>query len=172
MFNAVIIIIIIILITIIILFCSFFKYWYIVLLRGETGSSPNRLSRPLSLSIQVSLLKSSLIKNSCQVIYKNFLFYMDYYRFSWILIKTSRRSSLLTENLRFYSRFAHRHAGNFSPGGGKLFAQKILASCPKFFTKQSKRNEGHTMQQHRPIYEGKVFLQMKLLLKIGGHEIR
>ena len=39
MFNAVIviIIIIIILITIIILFSSFFKYRYIVLLRGKTG---------------------------------------------------------------------------------------------------------------------------------------
>ena len=52
MFNAVIviiIIIIIILITIIILFSSFFKYRYIVLLRGITGSSLNRLSRPLSL---------------------------------------------------------------------------------------------------------------------------
>ena len=34
-----------------IFFASFFKYRYIVLLRGITGSSPNRLSRPLSLSI-------------------------------------------------------------------------------------------------------------------------
>ena len=38
---------------------------------------------------------------------------MDYNRFSLILVKTSRRSSLLTENLRFYSRFAHRHAGKY-----------------------------------------------------------
>ena len=66
---------------------------------------------------------------------------MDYYRFSWISTKTSRRSSLITENLRFYARFAHSHTGNFSPGGwgaggggvGKLFAQKILASCPNFY---------------------------------------
>ena len=69
---------------------------------------------------------------------------MDYYRFWWILIKTSRRSSLLTENLRFYSRFAHRAwTGNFSPGGGKLFAQKILASCPKFYETVEKKWESY-----------------------------
>ena len=47
----------------------------------------------------------------------------------------------------------HRRKGNFR--GGKPFAQKILASCPNF-TKQSKRKEGHTMQQHRPYWHMKV----------------
>ena len=45
--------------------------------------------------------------------------------------------------------FMHRRTGNFRPGGGgKPFAQ--------IFTKQSKRNESHTMQQHRPYGHMKV----------------
>ena len=44
----------------------------------------------------------------------NFRFHMDYYRFSWILIKNSRRSSLLTEYVRFHSRFASKTDCNYS----------------------------------------------------------
>ena len=53
----------------------------------------------------------------------------------------------------------HRRTGNFLPGGGggggKPFAQKVL-QVAQIFAKQSKRNEGHTMQQHRPYWHMKV----------------
>ena len=36
---------------------------------------------------------------------------------------------------------AHRGTGNFRPGGGggKQFAQKILASCPNFYKSDEKK---------------------------------
>ena len=60
---------------------------------------------------------------------------MDYYRFSWILIKTSRRSSLLTEHLRSYSipALPIGMRAIFREGGGKLFAQNILENSPTFY---------------------------------------
>ena len=97
---------------------------------------------------------------------------MDYYRFSRILIKTSRRSSPLTEKLRLYSRFAHRHERAIFRQGAVNYLPKKFWQVAQIFTKQSKRNRSHTMQQHRPTYEAKLFLQMKLLLKIGAHKIR
>ena len=90
---------------------------------------------------------------------------MDYYRFSWILIKTSRPSSLLTENLRFYYRFAHRHERAIFRQGAVDYLPKKFWQVAKIFTKQSKRNESHTMQQHRPTYAAipgdEVFLFLK-----------
>ena len=69
---------------------------------------------------------------------------MDYYRFSWILIKTSRRSSLLTENLRFYSRFAHGHErAIFRQGAVNYLPKKILASCPNFYETVEKKWESY-----------------------------
>ena len=54
----------------------------------------------------------------------------------------------------------HRRTGNFLPGGGggKSFAQEILASCPCKLLRnvQSERNEGHMMQKHRPYWHMKV----------------
>ena len=44
----------------------------------------------------------------------------------------------------------------FCQGGGKPFAQKILASCPNFYETVENWNEGHTMQQHRPYWHMKV----------------
>ena len=43
----------------------------------------------------------------------------------------------------------------FRQGGGKPFAQKFL-QVAQIFTKQSKRDEGHTKQQHRPYWHMKV----------------
>ena len=47
---------------------------------------------------------------------------MDYYRFSLILIKTSRRSSLLTEIYAFIPALPIGIRAIFCQGGGKLFA--------------------------------------------------
>ena len=67
---------------------------------------------------------------------------MDYYRFLWILIKNSRRSSLLTGNLRFYSRFAHRRTGNFSPGGAVNYLPKKFSQVAHFFYETVKKKWG------------------------------
>ena len=40
--------------------------------------------------------------------------------------------------------------GNFLPGGAVNHLPKKLLQVAQIFTKQSNRNEGHTMQQHRP----------------------
>ena len=44
----------------------------------------------------------------------------------------------------------HRRTGNFLPGGAVNHFPKKLLQVAQIFTKQSNRNEGHTMQQHRP----------------------
>ena len=44
----------------------------------------------------------------------------------------------------------HRRTGNFLPGGAVNHLRKQLLQVAQIFTKQSNRNEGHTMQQHRP----------------------
>ena len=59
----------------------------------------------------------------------------------------------------------HRRTGNFlpgGPGGGVNYLPKKGSQVTPIFTKQSKRNEGYTRQQHRPTYEVKVFLHMNL----------
>ena len=53
--------------------------------------------------------------------------------------------------------FQHEHKGNgnFRPGGAvNHLPKKFLVA--QIFTKQSKRNEGHRMQQHRPHWHMKV----------------
>ena len=47
-------------------------------------------------------------------------------------------------------------------GGAVNYLPKNLSQVAQILTKQSKRNEAHTMQQHRPTYEVKVFLLMNL----------
>ena len=49
-------------------------------------------------------------------------------------------------------RDEHRRTGNFRPGGAVDHLPKKLLKIGQIFTKQSKRNKGHTMQQHRPAY--------------------
>ena len=44
----------------------------------------------------------------------------------------------------------HRRTGNFLPGGAVNHLPKKLLPVAQIFTKQSNRNEGRTMQQHRP----------------------
>ena len=90
---------------------------------------------------------------------------MDYYRFSRILIKTSRRSSPLTENLRLYSRFAHRHERAIFRQGAINYLPKKFWQVAQIFTKQSKRNKSHTMQQHRLTYEAKLFFTNESIIK-------
>ena len=46
----------------------------------------------------------------------------------------------------------HRRTGNFRPGGAVDHLPKKFLQIAQIFTKQSKRNKGHTMQQHRPAY--------------------
>ena len=43
-----------------------------------------------------------------------------------------------------------RRMGNFLPGGEVNHLPKKLSQVAQIFTKQSKRYDGHTMQQHRP----------------------
>ena len=47
-------------------------------------------------------------------------------------------------------RDEHRRTGNFRPWGAVDHLPKKLLKIGQIFTKQSKRNKGHTMQQHRP----------------------
>ena len=52
---------------------------------------------------------------------------------------------------------SHRRTGNFLPGGGAVnHLPKKFLQVTQIFTKQLKRNEGHTMQQHRPYWHLKV----------------
>ena len=46
----------------------------------------------------------------------------------------------------------HRRTGNFRPRGAVDHLPKKFLQIAQIFTKQSKRNKGHTMQQHRPAY--------------------
>ena len=50
----------------------------------------------------------------------------------------------------------HRRTGNFLPGGVVNHLPKKFLQVAQIFTKQSNRNEGHTMQQHRPYWHMKV----------------
>ena len=53
-------------------------------------------------------------------------------------------------------RKIHRRAGNFRPEGAVNHLPKKFLQAAQIFTQQSKRNEGHTMQQHRPYWHMKV----------------
>ena len=50
----------------------------------------------------------------------------------------------------------HRRTGNFRPGGAVNHLPKKFLQGSQIFTKQSKRNECYTMQQHRPYWHMKV----------------
>ena len=56
----------------------------------------------------------------------------------------------------------HRRTGNFLPGGAVNNLHKKFSHVAQIFAKQSKRYEGHTMQQLRPTCEVKIFLHMNL----------
>ena len=54
-----------------------------------------------------------------------------------VLIRTAllQRKALIESDIKM-----HRRTGNFLPGGGgKLFAQKILTSCPNFYETVEKK---------------------------------
>ena len=53
-------------------------------------------------------------------------------------------------------------------GGGEPFAQKF-SQVAQMLTKQSKRNEGHMVHQHRPSYEVKIFLHLNLSYELIKH---
>ena len=62
---------------------------------------------------------------------------------------------------RLYAIFLHftnRRTGNFRAGGGGAVNHlpKKFLQVAQIFTKQSKRNEAHTMQQHRPYWHMRV----------------
>ena len=48
------------------------------------------------------------------------------------------------------TQWNHRRTGNVLSGGAVNHLPKKFLQVADFFTKQSNRNEGHTMQQHRP----------------------
>ena len=50
----------------------------------------------------------------------------------------------------------HRRTDNFRPGGAVDHLPKKFLQVAQIFTKQSKRNEGYTMQQHRSYWHMKV----------------
>ena len=50
----------------------------------------------------------------------------------------------------------HKRTGNFLPAGAVNHLPKKCLQVAQSFTKQSKRNEGDTMQQHRPYWHMKV----------------
>ena len=50
----------------------------------------------------------------------------------------------------------HRRTGNFRPGVAVNDLPKTFLQVSQICTKQSKRNESHTMQQHRPNCHMKV----------------
>ena len=56
----------------------------------------------------------------------------------------------------FLGSVIHRRTGNFRPGGAVNHLPKKFLQVAQIFTKQSKRNKGHTMQQHRPYWHTKV----------------
>ena len=68
---------------------------------------------------------------------------------------------------------SHRRTGNFwagwGGGGGVNYLPQEVSPVAQIFTKQSKRNEGHTMQQHRPTYGVKIFLYMNLSYELIKH---
>ena len=56
-----------------------------------------------------------------------------------------------------WSNRDHGRTGNLPRGGeGVNHSPKKFLQIAQIFTKQSKRNEGHTMQQHRPYWHMKV----------------
>ena len=61
------------------------------------------------------------------------------------------------ENMNYFlGSLIHRRTGNFRPGGAVNHLPKKFLQVAQIFTKQSKRNEGHMMQQHRPYWHMKV----------------
>ena len=69
-------------------------------------------------------------------------------------IKVTCKSQHLLEQ-QVHSWYVHRRTGNFCQGGGKLFAQKILASCPNFYeTVEKKRGSYDATTQAALAYEG------------------
>ena len=59
-------------------------------------------------------------------------------------------------NIPSTSPRGHRRTGNFRPGGAVNHLPKKLLQVAQIFTKQSRRNKSHTMQQHRPYWHKKV----------------
>ena len=69
------------------------------------------------------------------------------------------RSHLKNSCFGFYQVSKHKRTGNFLPEGAVHHLPKNLSKVAQIFsTKQSstKRNEGHTMQQHRAYWHMKV----------------
>ena len=96
----------------------------------------------------------------------NILFLITSFRSITFVIFTKPISALLPKIISYWAFthteriYAHRRTDNFLPGGGgggssKPFAQKI-SQVAQFFTKQSKRSEGHTMRQRRSYWHMKV----------------
>ena len=64
----------------------------------------------------------------------------------------------------------HRRTGNFRQRGAVNHLPKKFLQVAQIFTKQSKRNEGHTMQQHRTgiwkclntVFQGQYLLSLNI----------
>ena len=108
---------------------------------------------------------------------RNFIFLWDgqVHLFSYSRIESESTTTLVTKvtnrrwkqqtfqptetkkSLNFYFiTLGHRRTGNFRPGGAVNHLPKKLLQVAQIFIKQSTRNKGHTMQQHRPYWHTKV----------------
>ena len=57
---------------------------------------------------------------------------------------------------------------SFARGGGKPFAQKILASCPNFYETVKKKRGSYHAPTYRPKYEVKIFFLINLSYELVG----
>ena len=55
------------------------------------------------------------------------------------------------------------------PGEAVNYLPRNSGQVSQTFTHQSKKNDGHTMQQHRPTYEVEIFLRMNLSYELIKH---
>ena len=96
--------------------------------------------------IKASQTSVSLVRNAMNTFKSGVEAESFVIRYSWFL-------PFFTHGFMIHS---HRRTGNFLPRGAVNHLPKKFVQVAQIFTKQSKRNEGHTMQQHRPYWHMKV----------------
>ena len=75
---------------------------------------------------------------------------------NFVYLKWGMTKWISRGSLPFKGRYTHRRTGNFRPGGAVNDLPKKFFQVAQIFTKQSRRNKGHTMQQHRPYWHTKL----------------
>ena len=105
---------------------SCFYIWVTVLSEIMISTLPRRLALRLQIYITRNVIKNKSIS----------------------VIPTSKKA-LYKEFMGTCKKEAHRRTGNFLLGGAVNHLPKKFLQVAQIFTKQTNRNEGHTMQQHR-----------------------